>query len=1085
MRISTLTLILAAVPWAAGAAPSIPAVYFAQSHVQKASDPYPTLAGGRSALIKAHVVDPLTPASPAVSALLQLAGSSLSISLTGPATLPASIPDGPGVVQHSSANTFTGTIPAAWIKPGLVVTVNAGSAQTLVNNLNIGAPTHLIMTMTDIHFFGLSPGTYPVGWDQELAAKLPISQMTLNRTASDVVFPEITMPPRAGNAAVKVTSKEEYAALTGIAFDGENDVATAWNVALRRAAGRSGGYSLYYLNKYGVASEGVGGGFSAVGTSGSGVNARGILLHELGHALNLPHWGGNAAYPYKGTMHGITAPPTFNGAHAGPTWAYHLPGSRFIPCTVQPGNAGSKPVGTYKVDPMEGGGQGYQEAGFYFNHFSDYSVAQMRGYMENTVVAWNTDLNSYAKWNSTTKSYSTLVSNDDVKYPKLRNQSVISLIASVSGATPDVSIAYPPIGPYTAGLIRLFDPTVAADRTAASGIFAPAGGCDVCLRVTQGGLTKTYMLAASYDPAADPTSASSLVTEGINLPAANGTVTRVELLLTPNAQINGLPPSPEVLYTWTPAAAPTPSTAAFAVNPAATSPYTISMTAVTGAGNSDFNGKIEYLFTEISGNLGSNSSGWQSSPTFIADSLQPNTTYQFTVKMRSGVSKAESAASAALSATTPAGTATETMLTTGGTNSWETGTWTHGIPSGNINVRIKPGITASMEAAGSLPAWSGTLTLDNASGLYISPGFHGTLAGATSIVFREGSILYDIFNTDLNMPAITLVNGGVMFNNGGVSANRTRNFPQPITGTGGFTTTGRSGGTYRFQNANTFTGAYNIRANQRHTVEFAAANSAGAGDVTVFPTTADSPNTYSAVIRLAAHNVFASSCTLTLNGQGANGTTIPSTYTGEKTRLDMGAFSASVSRLIIDNVEMPPGQYTGTAATQDWIDGTGTLTVTGVIGYDAWIASYPYLHDFDLVTDDPDSDGLKNLLEYAFGTNPGAASNAALAYVAGGAVTTPGAPKILNLSAGSNPDFRAIFARRKDRVAAGLTYTVQFSAGLDHWVNGTVTPTVITGAGAANPSDVEVVSVSFPPSIMVPGGTKKPTFFRVAVTHDP
>ena len=33
-----------------------------------------------------------------------------------------------------------------------------------------------------------------------------------------------------------------------------------------------------------------------------------VVIHELGHALSLPHWGRVESYPYRGEMHGIPAP---------------------------------------------------------------------------------------------------------------------------------------------------------------------------------------------------------------------------------------------------------------------------------------------------------------------------------------------------------------------------------------------------------------------------------------------------------------------------------------------------------------------------------------------------------------------------------------------------------------------------------------------------------------------------------------------------------------------------------------------------------------------------------------------------------
>ena len=49
-------------------------------------------------------------------------------------------------------------------------------------------------------------------------------------------------------------------------------------------------------------------------------------------------------------------------------------------------------------------------------------------------------------------------------------------------------MAYAPIGPYVAGLIELFDPSDAEDRDRADDIFCPSGGCDVSLRIIQGGV---------------------------------------------------------------------------------------------------------------------------------------------------------------------------------------------------------------------------------------------------------------------------------------------------------------------------------------------------------------------------------------------------------------------------------------------------------------------------------------------------------------------------------------------------------------------------------------------------------------------
>lgn len=638
---------------------SIDAIYFGQTHVLKPDNPYFGTVGERDVFIKVHVTDPAAVASPSVFATLSLNGDFLTVTLTGPANLPTSIPDGLGVVQHSTANSFTGVLPAAWVKTGLQVTVNAGSVMTTVSDMKVSAPTKVIMTMTDVEYFANTTGDYPAGTFAEMEQKWPVKDLEVRRL-NNAVFRELVIPPRSDVSAqgVRIKSKAEYQGQTGLAFDGEQAAALEWNGALKRAAGRSGRWSYYYLNVYGAFAGGQAGGFAGVG-SGTDI---GILQHESGHALSLPHWGDHAAYPYKGAMHGISAPGgVYNGTHAGPAWAIHQPTNAFIPPTVQPGNVGGKTAGTYKVDPMQGGGEGYQEPAYLLNHFSDYSVNQMRNYLNSHVVVWNPALSggsgSWAQWNQTTGGYTTAVSNNGVQFPTTRDVQVISILASMSGAKPSINMVYPPVGPYTAGLIRLFDPYVAADRTAAQSIYAPTSGCDYCVRVVQGGVTKTYMLAASALTSPPLTDGSSLETEAINLPAADGAVTRIELLSTPNVEDVGMPATPTVFYTWGPLM---PAVATFDVQPEANGPTAVTMTAELGEVQYGYTGTVEYMFTETSGSPGATSSAWQTSRTYTDTGLQPGTTYTYTVSMRAGTLTTTTSAPVSITTTptTLAGTIT-------------------------------------------------------------------------------------------------------------------------------------------------------------------------------------------------------------------------------------------------------------------------------------------------------------------------------------------------------------------------------------------------------------------------------------------
>ena len=208
-------------------------------------------------------------------------------------------------------------------------------------------------------------------------------------------------------------------------------------------------------------------------------------------------------------------------------------------------------VWIYFMNRMQGGGKGDQEVGFLFNHFSDYSVLKMNNYFENHIAVWNSTLGEYARWNSTTNDYTNVLTKNDINFPSVRDVNVISVLVGYSPVTPSANIVYPPIGPYKTGLIRLFDPTVAADRTAWSAAYNKlTNGCDVCVRVVQGGAEKFYMLPLSEDTSLDPLNQNSFFTVAINLPASAGTVTEVEMISTPNAETDGLPASPANLDLW-------------------------------------------------------------------------------------------------------------------------------------------------------------------------------------------------------------------------------------------------------------------------------------------------------------------------------------------------------------------------------------------------------------------------------------------------------------------------------------------------------------------------------------------------------
>lgn len=532
----------------------IKAVYFAQTHVVKFDYVVPNtneklkIIGDREMLLKVNITSSIGGVSPQVKAKLDLNNTSTEINLVGPANLPTSFNDTFGQVVHSFSDSFTGVVPKEWVKPGLKITIFTPTQSLVFDNLSIGAQNRIYVTNFEINAFRLQNSPFENGWEKEFGTKLPTAEFAV-QNIPNILFEEISAPPLKGRIAARFNSLADYKVKTGADFGEHNDVSLRWRSALTLAAGINYSFMKYMTVSWTFTDspiKGVGGGYASVQRRGS-ASGLGIFIHEAGHALSLPHWGDSKTYPYKGEMFGIQTGSIYNGTHSGPIWGYDDLKRVFIKPTITNLN----PL-TYKNDPMQGGGRNNQEAGFLTNHFSDYSVNQMRSFLENRLVIYNELSANYVKWNNTTKSYSNVQANPgNVTYPIQREVDVISVMAAASSNTPQANIVYPPIGPYKSGIIAVFDPRVAADRTIADMHFCPTNGCDTTLKIQQGTTTKYIMLPTGLDATLAQSNDQSFITRAVNLPASDGQVFRVDLLSTPDSEKNGLPSNPAVLATWT------------------------------------------------------------------------------------------------------------------------------------------------------------------------------------------------------------------------------------------------------------------------------------------------------------------------------------------------------------------------------------------------------------------------------------------------------------------------------------------------------------------------------------------------------
>jgi hypothetical protein len=117
---------------------------------------------------------------------------------------------------------------------------------------------------------------------------------------------------------------------------------------------------------------------------------------------------------------------------------------------------------------------------------------------------------------------------------------------------------------------------------------------------------------------------------------------------------------------------------------------------------------------------------------------------------------------------------------------------------------------------------------------------------------------------------------------------------------------------------------------------------------------------------------------------------------------------------------------------------------------------------------DFDKDGLANVLEYVFGTDPKVPGAGRAAFVDG--VVTRGAPSLVKLPDGG---WRLVFARRKVAELGGLTVIPQAGSTLSVWTPMTGTPVLLGDDG-----EIEILGLDVPAD----GDTG---YFRVSVTEVP
>lgn len=282
---------------------TIQEIFIAQTHRNPIEHPFFFLVGHRPALLQIALTG--EGRAPDVQVEGYFEGSSLgTICLAGPGILSAEI----DIDQANFEDYFSVTLPKSWIQDGLQLVIKAGGdGRTLVpSDLKIGPYTemNLVMVNMDIMNYNLTEHNNPIfeRFLGELASAIPASVVRFGTFPVTLKFPELVASDNT-EQMVKLKSREELFEKE-ISEGNINSVAMNFLSELHKATGDFLS-TVYFGNTLNLAAGGWGGGKSFVS-----YDYTDIFIHELGHALSLPHWEetldieelteDNFYYPYSG-----------------------------------------------------------------------------------------------------------------------------------------------------------------------------------------------------------------------------------------------------------------------------------------------------------------------------------------------------------------------------------------------------------------------------------------------------------------------------------------------------------------------------------------------------------------------------------------------------------------------------------------------------------------------------------------------------------------------------------------------------------------------------------------------------------------
>ena len=363
---------------------TIDQIYLAQTHRRAIGHPLFFTIGFRPAVLQVAVTG--SGAAPDVTVIGTRDGSTIgTLCLSGPASLGATI-------DLSTANFedyFSVTLPKSWIEDGLELTIEAGNASRLLSptDLKIGPYTemNLVEVKMDIIDYNITPVIQNKQADllEELASAIPASVVRYGTFPEVIPFPEYVVSNDV-EQLLRFSSVDEYDAVGFSNLAQLNSVATLFMESLQQACGDYTS-TVYFGNTLNLNPGGWGGNRTFVAADYDDV-----FIHELGHALSLPHWGeefnrpvendDEYLYPYGGDVAEPGLP--LEGGGIGETWTFIQHEYAFVnPKCVLPGNDN---IGLERSDCMQreiscnewrGNAEGPWEG------FSDFSSYAMHHYL--------------------------------------------------------------------------------------------------------------------------------------------------------------------------------------------------------------------------------------------------------------------------------------------------------------------------------------------------------------------------------------------------------------------------------------------------------------------------------------------------------------------------------------------------------------------------------------------------------------------------------------------------------------------------------------------------------------------------------